>query len=101
MNIKKNDTVKIILGKDRGKSGKVMEVFPKRDTILVEGLNLVKKHQRPRREGEKGTIVTIPRPLKASKIMLICATCHQAVRVGYRFEGDKKLRICKKCKGNF
>jgi len=98
MKIKKGDTVLIIAGKDRGRKGKVLKAFPKENKILVEGINLKKKHQRPRRSGEKGQIVILPAPIDVSNAKLICPKCGQATRVGYRFgEDKKKYRICKKC----
>jgi large subunit ribosomal protein L24 len=97
MKIKKGDKVLIIRGKDRGKSGKVMRVFPKKSMVIVENLNLRKKTVKPRRAGEKGQIVTIPWPIRAANVMLVCPSCSRTVRVGYRFEGNKKLRYCKKC----
>lgn len=98
MRIRKNDTIKIITGKDKGKTGKVLKVLLKKNKILIEGLNLYKKHVRPKRQGEKGEIVLVPRPIDASNIMLVCSSCNRAVRVGYRFEGEIKVRYCKKCK---
>ncbi len=97
MRIKKNDTVKIIVGKDSGKSGKVLKVFPKEKKILVEGLNLYKKRVRPKKQGEKGQTVLVPRPLDVSNVMIVCPNCAKTVRVGSRFDGEKKSRICKKC----
>ena len=99
MKIKKGDTVQIISGRDRGKSGKVMKVDAANSSILLEGLNLVKKHLRPKRQGEKGRVLSLPRPLNISKIMLLCPNCKKAVRVGYRMEGENKVRYCRKCKG--
>ena len=98
MKIKKNDIVKIGLGKDRGKTGKVLEVFPRTGKILVENVNVLKKHLRPKREGEKGSVISIARPFLASRVRILCPSCKQTVRVGYLFQGDTKLRICKKCK---
>jgi large subunit ribosomal protein L24 len=98
MKIKKGDTVLVISGKWRGKTGKVLKAFPKDFKVLVEGVNIVKKHQRPRRAGEKGEIVEIPKPIPVSKVKLICPHCKKATRVGYKIEEDKKFRICKKCK---
>jgi len=97
MKIKKGDTIKIITGKDKGKTGKVLKVLLKKNKILIEGLNLYKKHVRPKREGEKGEIVLVPRPMDVSNIMLVCSSCNQATRIGHRFEAGKKVRICKKC----
>jgi len=98
MKIRKGDKVKMIKGKDRGKVGKVIKVFPRENKVIVEGLNLVKKHLKPRREGQKGEIVSLPRKVPASNVMLVCPHCHQATRVGYRLLAEgKKVRICKKC----
>lgn len=99
MKIHKGDTVKIISGKDGGKTGKVMKVYPQANAVLLEGLNLFKKHRKPKREGEKGEMVSVPRPLSASKVMLVCSSCGKAARVGHRSESDSptKVRYCKKC----
>lgn len=98
MKIKKGDTVVVISGKWRGKTGKVLKVFPKAMKAIVEGVNLVKKHQRPRREGEKGQIIEVSAPIFISKIKLICPHCKKAARVGFKEEKGKKVRFCKKCK---
>ena len=102
MKIKKGDLVLVISGKWKGKTGKVLRALPKEMKVAVEGVNLVKKHQRPRREGEKGQIMEIPKPLSVSKVKLICPHCKKATRVGYSIKGEKKerkkVRICKKCK---
>jgi large subunit ribosomal protein L24 len=95
--IKKNDQVKIISGKDKGKTGKVLRVFPVEGKIIVEGLNLRKKHLRPRREGEKGQRIEIPGKLNASNVMLICPKCGKETRIGQKLTEKNKLRICKKC----
>jgi large subunit ribosomal protein L24 len=100
MFIKKGDTVKIISGKDKGKTGKVLKVLPAKGKILIEGLNLYKKHVRPKRQREKGQVVVVPRPVDASNVMLVCANCGKAIRVGFRFDGGKKLRVCKRCGAN-
>ena len=97
MKIKKGDLVLIISGKDRGRKGKVLKAFPKELKILVEGINLKKKHVRPKREGEKGQIVQIPAPVQISNLKVICPKCGKATRVGYQIIDKKKYRICKKC----
>ena len=97
MKIKKGDTVLIITGKDKGKKGKVIEAFPQQNKINVEGVNLVKKHRRPRKEREKGEVIEIPKPINVSNVKLNCPRCGQSVRVGYRLAEKKKYRICKKC----
>ncbi len=97
MKIKKGDTILIISGKDRKKTGKVLEVFPKNQKIMVEGINIVKKHVKPKRSGEKGQRVEIPRPFSISNVKLICPKCKAAARVGYRIIEKRKYRTCKKC----
>lgn len=97
MQIKKGDIVQIMAGKDAGKKGKVLAVNKVADRILVEGVNLYKKHKRPKRQGEKGEIITMPRYLSAANTMLICNSCDKPVRVGFKMEGDIKVRYCKKC----
>ena len=97
MKIKKGDQVKIMGGRDRGKTGAVLKVLPDEGRILVEGLNLYKKRTRPRAQGKKGETVLVPRPLHASRVLLVCGSCKRPTRAGYRFHGDKKVRYCKKC----
>lgn len=97
MKIKKDDAVLIISGKDKGKKAKVLESFPKKDKVMVEGVNIVKKHRRPKKEKEKGQIVEIPKPISVSNVKLICPKCSKATRVGYRLTEKGKYRICKKC----
>lgn len=104
MKIHKGDQVLIISGKYLGKKGKVLKVFPKERKILVEGVNLIKKHQKPKKEGEKGQIISLPAPFDVSNAKLICPKCAKAVRVGYKITEKKekkekaKVRICKRCK---
>ena len=97
MKIKKDDTVLIISGKDKGKQGKVLDAFPRAEKIMVEGVSLKKKHQRPKKSGEKGQIITMPGPVDVSNIKIICPGCKKPTRVGYKIEGKRKARICKKC----
>jgi len=97
MKIKKGDQVLITSGKDRGRRAKVLKAFPKKRKLLVEGVNLRKKHIRPRREGEKGQIVETPAPIDISNIELICPKCSKPTRVGYKIVEKRKYRICKKC----
>lgn len=97
MKIRKGDTVLITSGKDRGRKGKVLKVFPKENRILAEGINLRKKHRRPRRSGEKGQIIEMPAPISISNVKLICPKCGKATKVGYKIVEKKKFRICKKC----
>ena len=95
--IKKNDQVKILSGKDRGKTGKVSRVLPEAGKATVEGLNLVKKHVRPRKQGEKGQRVSVPAAIDMSNLMIVCPKCSKASRIGYKLGGKEKFRICKKC----
>lgn len=99
MKIKKNDQVKILSGKDRGKSGKVLRVNGKTGKVVVEGLNIIKKHSRPRRQGEKGQRLSVPAAIHSSNLMLICPKCSRPARIGYKISGKNKFRVCKKCKG--
>lgn len=98
MKIKKGDNIMIVTGKDRGKSGKIFKVLPKEGRVIIEGLNLKKKHVRPRKQGEKGQIVNIPGSLNISNVMILCKNCDKKTRVGFKFLEDKnKIRICRKC----
>ncbi len=99
MKIKKDDLVLIIAGKDRGRKGKVIMAIPKENKVIVEGLNIIKKTIKPRREGEKGKIVELPRPIDVSNAKLICPSCKKATRVFLKRIKDKKkkFRVCKKC----
>jgi len=97
MIIKKGDTVKMLAGKDRGKTGKVIRIFQATGKIVVEGLNLIKKNKRPKKQGEKGEIVSLPRAIDSSNASLICSNCKKTVRVGFKKEGNKKVRFCRKC----
>ena len=98
MRIKKGDTVLVITGKDKGKKGKILEAFPRQNKVVVEGINIVKKHRRAKSEKEKGQVVEIPRPVDISNFKLVCPKCNQATRIGYKINGKEKNRICKKCK---
>ena len=100
MKIKTGDIVLIIAGKDKTKKGKVIEVHLKDNRLVVEGINIVKKHVKPKRSGEKGQRVEVPRPFSISNVKLICPKCKKAVRIGYKLveKGrEKKVRMCKKC----
>ena len=97
MNIRKGDKVLVISGKDKGRKGKVIDVFPKDGRISVEGLNLKKKSVKPKKSGEKGQIVQAPAPVDSSNVKLVCPKCSKPTRIGYKKEGGKKYRICKKC----
>lgn len=97
MNIKKGDTVKILYGKERGRRGPVVAVDPKNERVIVEGLNLYKRHLKGDGRTKTSEIVTIEKPFPLSKIMLVCPSCDKPTRVGIKQEGDEKIRVCKKC----
>ncbi len=98
MKIKTNDKVKVMSGKDSGKTGKVIQVFPKEEKLVVEGVNLIKKNMKPRKQGEKGQVMELAGPLHISKVALVCPKCSLETRVGYKIEGKDKKRVCRKCK---
>ncbi|MDO8516377.1 MAG: 50S ribosomal protein L24 [bacterium] len=97
MKLKKGDTVKIMSGKDRGKTGTIMNVFPKEGRIIVEGVHILKKRSRPKTQGAKGETVLVARAFDASNASLLCKNCKNPTRVGTRVEGSAKVRYCKKC----
>lgn len=101
LHVREGDTVIVISGDDKGEIGKVLEVSPKEGKVIVEGLNKVKKHVKPRRMGETGGIIEAEAPLYASKVQHYCSSCKKAVRVAHKFveDGDKtrKVRVCNKC----
>jgi len=97
MKIKKGDTVLIISGKDRGKRGAILQVFPKAARVMVEGVNFKKKHRKPRKTGEKGQIINLPAPVPVSNTKLVCPKCGKPTRLGRKVVDGKKYRICKKC----
>lgn len=100
MKLKKGDKVIVTLGKDRDKKGKIEKILGKSDSVIVSGINIFKRHLKPQQEGKKGGIVDLIKPLKASKVSLICPKCNQKTRIGFSVLKDEKLRICKKCKQN-
>jgi len=98
MHIKSNDTVIVLAGRDKGKQGKVMSVDPKSDKVLVEGVNIAKRHKKPRKQGEPGGIITKETPIYASKVMRLCPKCNKPTRPAHRINDDgSKVRVCKKC----
>ena len=95
--IKKGDMVKVLSGKDRGKTAKVLTVFPRDGRVLVDGVNVHKRHRKPRKQGEKGQILSMPTPVSASVLMLVCPSCSKAQRSRWAAEGGRKVRVCRKC----
>jgi large subunit ribosomal protein L24 len=98
MKLRKGDNVIMLNGKDRGRTGKISMVIPNIDRVVVEGLNLIKKNVRARQQGQKGQIISKERAVSASSVALVCKSCGKMTRIGYKFEGENKIRICKKCK---
>ena len=97
MNIKKNDKVVVLSGKDKGKEGKVLEAMPADKKVVVEGINAATCHMKPRKQGEEGGIIRREIPMYVSKVQLVCPKCEKGTRVGHKIEDGKKVRICKKC----
>ncbi len=100
-NIKKNDSVAVISGKDKGKVGSVIEVCPKKGKLRVKGVAIITKHTKPRRQGESGGIVKVESLIDLSNVMLMCTACNKPTRVGTKMsgaDGDNKVRICRRCK---
>ena len=97
MNIKTNDTVVVLSGKDKGKQGKVLSADPKGMKVIVEGVNVAKRHQKARKQGEESGIIKKETPIYASKVMLVCPKCGKPTRVGHTVADGKKTRACKKC----
>ena len=93
MNIKKNDTVIVLSGKDKGTKGKVLVAMPRENKLIVEGVNVATVHQKPRRQGEQGGIIRKEIPIRADKVALYCPKCGKGVRIGFKVEGDKKIRV--------
>lgn len=98
LKIKKGDRVEVLAGKSRGKQGKVLKSFPENGRVVVEGVNLIKRHTKPSQENPQGGIVTKEAPIDVSNVALVCESCNRTVRVQYRFDGEgRKKRKCRKC----
>ena len=97
MSIKKGDTVVVLSGKDKGKKGEVIGVFPKDGKVVVEKVNMISRHTKPRRQGETGGIIQKEAPIYACKVQTVCPKCGKATRIAHKIEGDKKVRVCKHC----
>ena len=97
MNIKKDDKVVVLSGKDKGKQGKVLVADPKAMKVIVEGVNVATKHQKTRKQGEEGGIIKVETPIYAAKVQLVCPKCGKGTRVGHKIADGKKVRVCKKC----
>ena len=97
MNIRKGDKVVVISGKDKGKEGKVLSASPKTGKVIVEGVNVASKHMKPKKQGEQGGIIKMETPIYACKVQVVCPKCGKPTRVAHKLDGDKKVRVCKKC----
>ena len=97
MRIKKGDTVQVLSGNDKGKTGEVLEVIPKSEKIIVKGVNIRKKHVKPRKQGEEGGIIPIECAIHSAKVNVVCPKCNKPSRIGYEIVKDEKIRVCKKC----
>ena len=97
MNIKKDDKVIVLSGKDKGKQGKVLIADPKAMKVVVEGVNVATKHQKAQKQGQEGGIIKVETPIYVSKVQLVCPKCGKATRVGHKVVDGKKVRVCKKC----
>lgn len=97
MRIKKGDTVKILSGNDKEKTGEVLTVLPKEEKIIVKGVNVRKKHVKPRKQGEEGGIISVECAIPSSKANVVCPKCGKATKIGYVEEKGEKVRVCKKC----
>lgn len=98
MHVKKGDTVVVVSGKDKGKKGKILAAMPKNDRVLVEGVNMLTKHQKPKGQMQPGGIIHQEGPIHVSNVMLYCNKDKTGVRVGYKvLDNGDKVRVCKKC----
>jgi len=98
MKIRKNDTVLVIAGKDKGKKGKVRFAYPEEERLLVDGVNFIKKHIRARRQIRQAGIIEQEAPIPVSNVMLLCGKCNRPTRIGFRFlEDGRKVRVCRSC----
>ena len=98
LHVRKDDTVVVVSGKDKGKQGKVLRALPKEGKVVVEGVNVVARHTKPKGQGDPGGIIRSEAPIYASKVMLVCEKCNKATRISYKILPDgKKVRVCKHC----
>jgi len=97
MKLKVGDKVKVLSGKDKGRQGEIEKIISKKDLVIIPGINMYKKHVKGF-QGQKGGIYDIPRPLPSGKVALICPKCKKVTRIGFKYVGGEKIRICRKCK---
>lgn len=97
MKIRKGDTVQVLSGNDKGKTGEVLEIIPKQQRVIVKGVNIRKKHVKPRKQGEEGGIIPVECSIHSSKVNVVCPKCNKATRIKIEKDGKEKIRVCKKC----
>ena len=101
LKIRKGDKVQVLSGKDKGKTGTVSRALPDKDKVIVDGVNVAKKHQKPTQAIQQGGIIDKDMPIHVSNVAIVCDSCSKPTRVGYRFEPDgTKVRVCRKCGGD-
>ena len=97
MKIKKGDMVQVLSGNDKGKTGEVLEIIPKTSKVIVKGVNIRKKHVKPKKQGEEGGIIPVECAIYSAKVNVVCPKCNKATRIKYEIEKDQKIRVCKRC----
>jgi large subunit ribosomal protein L24 len=97
MKLKKGDKVEVLSGNDKGKKGEILETIPKKNKIIVKGINIRKKHVKPKKQGQEGGIIPLEVAINASKVNIVCSKCNKPTRIGITLEKEGKVRICKKC----
>ncbi len=95
--IRRDDEVRVMQGKDRGKTGRVVRVLPREGRLMVEGVARAKKHTKPSKQRQQGGIIDVELPIDISNVQIVCRSCGQPTRIGHRFDGDEKIRVCRKC----
>lgn len=102
LKVKKNDKVKILQGKDRGKTGKVLRIEPEKDFVYIEGINVIKVHTKQKKQNQPGGIISKEGPVHISNVAVVCPNCSKPARIGFEMKGSgDKVRLCKKCGGQF
>ena len=97
MKLRKGDTVKVLSGVDKGKTGEILEVMPKANKVVVKGVNIRKKHIKPKKQGEEGGIIPVECAIHSAKVNVVCPKCKAATKIGFITEKEEKVRVCKKC----
>ena len=97
MKLRQGDNVIVLSGNDKGKTGEILEIIPSTQKVIVKGVNIRKKHVKPRKQGDEGGIISVESAIHTSKVNVVCSKCNKPARIGYKMEKDGKVRICKKC----